>query len=328
MRKYLFSFATTALLFVSSAIPAYAAGNFFQTLLHSITNTAERVYLILPGDKPATLVLQQVGDTSQSLKTFQINSQLALDFLSDQKNVASVKLQVGGPVQLQTLQNPNQYQEDMNINAEVATAGLAMTSTGELRLVNKNVYFKIDEVPMLPFLNLDDLKGKWLKTAMGTSTVKTSQMTPDQQAKLKDAFLILLKNSQMSSAKKETKNDHAVYVIDIVLPKKALADYLVTAMQIQGKQLQHTESLDALLNNISNVRATIWVDQSSFYVRHVELPLTYMPEKMSSPILTNTNGLLNALAQVNKVNMLLTVDLDQFNQPFSVEEPSDAQPAD
>ena len=42
----------------------------------------------------------------------------------------------------------------------------------------------------------------------------------------------------------------------------------------------------------------------------------------------NTNGLLSALAQVNKVNILLTIDLDQFNQPFSVEEPTDAQPAD
>src|SRR5258708_4514 len=163
MKKILFSLAASSLLMLGTATPTFAAENIFQRIGNSISNSFQRLYLILPGDKPGDAVMNQALQASQNLKSADMNTTLTADVMNNDQTLATVKLNLTGPYQLQDPADLQSYREAMNVTAEATMQGTTLRSTADFRMMNKNVYLKINELPALPFFDLSSIQGKWLK---------------------------------------------------------------------------------------------------------------------------------------------------------------------
>ncbi len=330
MKKFSISFLVAVFLFLVSFSPAHAEENFFQKFTHQLQSGFQRVYLMLPGDKPGDVVLQQTVDAAKNIKTAQTKASASVDFLQADQNLANVKVNIEGPVEINSIYDPQSYKQDLKVSGEATMQGTSMKASADVKLTGSLVYFRLNELPVIPFFNFDELKGKWLKSEVKARKAD-AQLTQAQQDQFMQAYTKLFQSSKLSSAQKTTKNDHNVYVLDINIPKAALAEYLDTVNKIQTSNTDVVQTdemkkdFSKVLDNIGDLKVTLWIDQSSFFVRHIEMPISYIPEKQANPGMAGTP--LSALSQADKVNVLVTVDMDQFNAPITFEEPKDAEDA-
>ncbi len=346
MKKKVLSLILGTVLLASVGVrPAYAAENIFQKFTQSLSSRLERVTLMLPGNKPGSAVMKQAAMASEKLKTAEMNTVMIVDLLKQDKSLANLKLTITGPFEVTDVYNPQTYKQSFAFSGEATMQGTTMRASGDVRMTNDMLYFKINEAPALPFFNFDQINGKWLKTENKKSEEKSNgnssaTLSPDQQAKMKQAYTDLIRKAEFSQAKKETKNGHKVFVVDAVFPKQAVLDYVKAVMEIakenKGESSEDMtaaneasqKNVEKVMNNVGDIKATVWVDRSSYYVRHVELPLLYTLEKPAAgKAVTDTSNPFAGLQDAEQVRLSLIMDFDKFDQPVTFEEPKDAQDA-
>jgi hypothetical protein len=356
MKKFLLTLSLIATVSLLLPSPAFAAENgiqkFFSSVTTSISNSVQRLSLLLPGDKNGKIVINQAAQASQNIKSAFVNSEMIFDLQEKETSLANIKLDISGPFEMNTVYDSNAYKQELHALGVVTMQGTTLTADADFKLTKDFIYFKLNQVPAVPVFDFTPIKGKWLKTENGkpASAATTDESTPplntDQEQRMKDALTQLLTEAQYSSAKKETKNSRPVYVLDVTLSKEAILDYAKTVIQIQQEnaqtdaakmeadQKQVESSLAKLLDNASELKATLWVDRSSFYITHIDVPIVFTvpaeqknEDSVAVSALVGGSSPLAALDKVDKVKMTLTTDLKDFNQPIQFSEPTDAQDA-
>jgi hypothetical protein len=348
MKKVLFLTLLVMSLFAVSAQPSFAAENasgnifqnFFQKVQTTVSNTAQRVFLMLPGDKPGSVVLNQAAQAATQIKTEEVAADVSVNIQSEDQSLANIKVHVDGPIEIND-QKDQQLHQDLHLTGVFSMQGTSMQADANLKMADKKIYFKLNEVPVLPYIDVSDLKGKWLSVDTTNASKKTSASTTAWTEEQKHAFqqanTDLLKKSQISSAKKEKKDDHQVYVVDVTLPKDALIAYAEAVQKIQAQSQTESdeprdvassqETLHTILQGVDEIKTTLWVDRGTFFIRHVELPLVYTkPADTAELPVDRTNPLANlAKFQTLKISIMMT--FDKFNVPLKFEEPTDAEDA-
>jgi hypothetical protein len=346
MKKFLTALTLAAVLSIATASPTYAAENPFQKFFSSVSNSFQRIVLLLPGDKDGKIVMNQAVQASQNLKSATVESVVTLDLQKQETSVANVKINLGGPFEMNAAADPSSLKQSLHVAAVLSMEGTSLTADADVKVTKDFLYFKLNQVPAVPIFDLTSVKGKWLKTE-NQPTEQPTSLNADQQQRMKDATTKLLMGAQYSSAKKETKNGKSVYVLDVTLTKQAVTEYTKTILEIQKESITDPaarakadaktteDEVEKMLNNIGDIKATLWIDRSSFFISHMDIPMTYTVEKkeksedaqaMTAALGGSTNPFA-ALDEVEKIKMSFTIDLKDFNQPVAFEEPTDAQDA-
>jgi hypothetical protein len=345
MKKFLFALCLVVLFSVATASPTYAAENPFQKFFASVSNSFQRLTLLLPGDKDGKIVMNQAVQANQKLKSANVQAVMTFDLQKQDNSIANVKVNLDGPFEMNSPSDPSSYKQALHTAATFSMEGTSLSADADLKVTKDFLYFKLNQVPAVPLFDLSSLKGKWLKTE-NKPTESSTSLSADQQQRMKDATTKLFMDAHYGSAKKETKNGVGVYVLDVTLPKQSVVEYIKTVNEIQKEnskdvspqmeadEQKSTDSLNKAIDNIGDLTATLWVDRSSFYLTHMDLPITYLVEKKDKSAdsaaggsMTGSGSPLAALDEVDKVKMLFTIDLKDFNQSVSFEEPQDAQDA-
>ncbi len=350
MKKILFSLCTASFLVFTAATPSFAAENIFQRIGHSISNEFQRLYLMLPGDKSGDAVMNQALQVQDNLKSFTLDDAVTIDFLRDNTSLSSVKFDFYGPFENPEKQPSGQFlRQSFTLSAEARTEGTSLRFASDVKLTDKNFYFKINEFPaVLPFLNPEDIQGKWLRVDLTKQASGSAQMTPEEQKdvqnKMHDATTQLLQKIHFGTAKKENKDGRNVFVVDGTIPASALKDFVHAVINDLPTRVQSTdptrrkkalEAVDKILDKVGDIKMTEWVDQSTYYTVHSETQFSYPIEKNASPNAENSNnaqmmasmGPLAALRDVNKINFSMVANMSKFDEPVQFDEPSDAQDA-
>jgi hypothetical protein len=318
---------------VAAPQPAYAAGNFFQNFTQTVSQKVHRLYFILPGPKSGKDVMAEAIKANENVKSEEMTANVDVDLLKDDQKLANVKFGMSGNVEVPNRDDFNSFKEALALNGEFSMEGTTVKMGGDVRLLNGVMYMKVNELPALPNFNASDLKGKWMKMQNKNASSK-SQLSQEDLQKLREASNNLVKNAQFTNATKETKNGHSVFVVQATLPKQAIADYVKEISKISSKNSSMTatnqeeidKSLEKFMDNVSEVKATFWVDRGTFNIRHMEAPLTItVPNNGSMENENTANNPFSALSGLNVVKMNVSVDQDKFNQTFTFEEPTDAQ---
>lgn len=310
----------------------------FQNATQRVSNISQRLYLsLIPGEKPGSLVMNQAAQAMTQLQTAQVNTDISVDLQNNNQSQANFKVHADGPVKLTAPTDPQQYQQDLHITGAFSVQGTTMQADANLKMTNQKIYLQLNQVPVLPYINLADLKGRWLSADIPASTTPMT-WTETQKEQLQQAYADLLKKSQFSSAQKATKDDHAVYVLDVTVPKAALLDYVEQVQKIQAQNqtdqnsgntqmVSSRETMSQMLESFSEVKATLWVDRSTFFIRHIELPLVYTkPVGQVNTMVADTSPLAS-LAQFQSLHIAVVMNLDKFNQPVAFEAPANAEDA-
>ncbi len=340
MKKSVVSLLVFGALLLGSAQPAFAAENIFQRLNNSIRSQTERLYLrLVPGDKAGEAVYRQSMIAAQNLETANMNMELGVDILDGQRSLAKATMTVVGPFEMTNKTSLADSKQDLSIAAEVSVEGTSFRGAADMKMTSETIYFKVNEVPALPGMDLSTLKGKWLKTKNTTlDGAKKTPPTAEDEQKLKDAYEKLLKASQIGKAKKETKNNKAVYVIESTIPKAALAMYIDEVLAVSAAQLESgfepnmqatmKENIERGLSYISEVKAISWFDRATFLPVRVEIPLVVtLPRQETKMAGVPSSTQLANFQNADTVNINVLIDLSNFNEPINFVEPTDAQDA-
>ncbi|MBW7944431.1 hypothetical protein H3C70_03465 [Patescibacteria group bacterium] len=329
-------------LFASAAQPAFAAENILQQLQQTITGRLERLYLqLIPGEKPGKLVLKQMGEATQSLKSFQGRTTLELTALSAQQSVGEATLELAGPTVVGQVWNPTSYLQDLAVKGSLNYQGKSLQASANLRMIDGVTYLQLRELPEMNGADLSNLLNTWVKfeplPASGSAQESVPQWSAEEQEKVQTAFYRMLDNSEVSTARVEKKEGGDVYVFTATLSKPALAEYLITLRQAEaevgssGPDMLDPADLqtqtDQMLSNIGEITATFWVDKSRFYPRHFELPLEINVLQARENEGEGSAGLTQTLP-VNDVDTLMifvTSDMTNYNENYLITTPENAE---
>jgi len=321
LRKTLIVGVVGVVVFGFTAMPVSATGNIFQQVQQSITGQFERLYLqVIPGDKPGKLVLKQVGVASQNLKSFDGKTTVLVEAKGAAgSSLGAATLTVSGPTVIGEVWDTKTYKQDLSMTGSLTFQGKSYDAAANVRTVGGVTYLQVTKLPDLSGASLMDLQNTWVKFESTTATgaASTQSLKPDQQTKLQDAFYKMLNASEVSPAKVEQKDGNEVYVLTAMISKPAVTEYLST--------LRQTNTED-MLDNFGDIKATLWVDKSSFFPMHMELPLTVDVKNAAAG-----QGAMIAFANplpintVESVNLTITSDLSKHNQSFTIVAPVGAE---
>lgn len=339
LRKTLIAGAVGIAVFGLTAQPVLAAGNIFQQVQQSITGQFEKLYLqIIPGDKPGKLVLRQVGLASQNLKSFDGKTSIQVTAAGTTDSVGTATLTISGPTVMGQVWDTKSYKQDVNVTGSLSYNGKSYEAAANLRMVDGVTYLQVTQMPELSGVSLKDIQNTWVKfePLQATASANAKTWTPEQQAKLQDAFYKMLNSSDVSPAKVEKKDGNDVYVLIATISKPALAEYFTAIRQLETETLEKNgESAAAamtpadtekMLANVGEIKATFWIDKSSFFPRHMELPLTIDVKKAAADEnMTDTLPKTIPVDSVESLDLKITSDLSKHNQSFTIVAPEGAE---
>ncbi len=332
MKKIFIAAAVLFLVLSIGARSTFAAENIFQRTFNSIGNSVQRFYLRwIPGSKPGDAVMRQALAAMQEVKTAQVSSEIGGDLLHDDQPQGSFKVTVTGPAQLQPKTGEEQSKQELSLTGDFTLQGTTLHMAADTKVVGNTFYFKLNQVPALPNVDLSSITGKWYKTTSETATGSAQTLTAEQKAQLQDAMNKLWSSAKASESRPDTLDGHDVFIVDVVFPRTAIQEYLNTAVSIQSSTnpdqspdvtSRIQEVLQKNSDRVGDVSGKLWIDRSSFYLRQLSMPIVYnMPAQESE---TTSFAPLAALSHVNKVNLLIKAHFDNFDEPIQFVEPTDA----
>jgi hypothetical protein len=340
MRKTGFALAAAVIMFAQTATPASAFTNPLSKFTSGVKQKADRFYLqYLPGDKPGEMVLQQSAAAMEDVKTMQIQAEVAGKVDStDGQEMGNGKMSFSGPMEVDQPTDPLSAKQDFTMQGEVSMGGTTLKASADFKQDGKDMYVKINVLPVLPFFDATKLKGQWLKMPLDESSTnkKVDELTAEEKEKLTQAGERLIKDSQVSKAKKEKKNGQDVYVVEISIPDSAIIQYMDTATEVTATEDQTAEvktnskkSLEEGLKAMDDIKASIWVDQKSFYMTHLDLPLVVDLAKLQATQSEGSDELattpFGGSAQPGKMTGSMSMNFSDFNKPVTFEVPTDAK---
>ena len=314
----------SATVFAASTQPIFAADNLFQQVQQTITGQFEKMYLqFVPGNKPGKLVLKQMATASQNLKSFMGKTTVDVALLSDSEQVGTANFTATGPTVMAQPWNPESYQQDLTVSGTAEYQGQTLTGAGNIKLSDGVSYIQFTQLPDIEGVKLSSLLNTWVKFAPAT---ETAPLTTDQQAEVQAAFFQMINESNVSSATVEQKDGHSVYVLTATISQPALAKYLDTVQRVSGGESQPSSMKS--LSQLEELKATLWVDKTTFYPRRIELPIMM---KMSTA--ANENSATAQLPvpttlrpqNLSAVEVNVVSDLTDHNSSFTLSVPENAE---
>jgi hypothetical protein len=326
MKKISITLAIFLIVLGAAVSPVYAAENPVQTFFSSVGNGVQKLYLrFVPGNKSGSAVLNQAMRAMPNLKTSQMKTTIDTDLLKDDQSVSQLNITVQGPMEMHTA-DTQMTRQDLHVNGEFTMQGTSLRADADFKLVGQTLYFKLNEVPALPSINLTSVTGKWLKT--NASSSNATQPETDLQQKVQAASVKLIHSSQAEVARPEYKNGHAVYIVEVTVPQVAIEEFVKTVLEVKPEAMAKSqEQISRLLNQVGDVHATLWIDRGNFFVRHMEMPIQVPVDFSQSSGAGDEAGPAAMLSQVNKVDIKIVMDADHFNEEVHFSEPTDAEDA-
>jgi hypothetical protein len=331
-RKLLTFFALALLSLTIIAAPVQAQEtNFLSRLRSSVSSRFQRVYLMLPGSKSGEAVLQQSFTTMESVKTATTTVNVGADVLDEANtSLAKASAVISGPVEFNSVYDPSSSRQSLTVSGDVTLQGTSMRAAADLKVDGNTMYFKLNELPLIPLFDLSGLKGQWLTTTASASAEETP-LTAAEQTEVKNATLKLLQSAEFSPATRDTKDGHRVFVTTATVPTSAIVAYYQELSTIRPDPevdvADSTQKLTEFLSGVESVPITFWVDAGSYHLRHVELAFTKAVPPANEQTMTAGAGLLGFLEAAKTIKVNLAVHMDQFNQPVAFDIPTDARPA-
>lgn len=310
--------------------PREVVGNFTQ----NIKSKVDRLYLRLPGNKPGLAVLKQSALAMQKVGSFQMTLGLNTSLVNqDGSQMMTAKIDLSGPVEVKDVYDPAESKQDINLKGEVAMQGTVLKADADLKVDGQTTYLKINEAPVLPFFDLSQIKGEWLK--LESTKMRDEQkeaLSAEQRQQMQLALEDLMKAATLTEAKKEQQNGQGVFVIEANLPDSAIKAYVKRVAEISSEPNEKIEvslqELDKFLSATEDFKIVLWIDRSSYYIVHLAMPMAVDVQKLQAETGASTASSMTPmgdLSELKSVKLDLNLDLGKFGQPINFSAPENAR---
>lgn len=190
---------------------------------------------------------------------------------------------------------------------------LALTFGGEIKIIDKKVYFEITDVPNLGFFDASPFKNKWIVVDVASSTpsilnVPSSSLTlgsADLNAIETAAQKIYKVTSTLPPAEMDgVATYHYGYMIDKQGLSGLFAALIAAEHQNVSAPMAKTQ-IDSFIANLPNIGGELWIGKDDGYMRGGNIQLTYATTTPSYSI----NAVIAATSTTSNINQPVTIDV-------------------
>lgn len=350
MKKILVSVAAITVL--TGALPQPASAFDFGAAVSSVTSNIQqkfrRVYLALPGEKPGKAVIEQAAYAMQDVETFTGDTTIGMVMMQGDQDLLSVDLSFSGPVVTQDFYDVASYQQDLHFTGSLSAEGTTMTADADIKVDGDTTYFRLNQIPAIPFLQVGSLKDQWLKvphqaayTMSEDGTVvemaddsADTELTDQQLQEMQTLYREMIENAEVSPARRDTVDGVNVFVVDITFTADQIKTFVTRVAEIEGKTDEEIEVLsmevEKMFGLFGDVTSTVMVDRSNFYPVQVSLPLEVdladvdadTTEQLSEQVIP-----LGDVSAADRVVIDVLVKMSDFNEPVEFSVPAEARDA-
>lgn len=302
-----------------------------------ISNSFQRVYLALPGNKAGDVVVNQAFNKMNQLESVTTTSTTEAKLLSDSQQVLAMDITVSGPSSFNGLYDIDSVQQDLNIQGALITPDQqSIAFDADLKVDGSTAYFKVNQLPEIPqLLSLKRIEGQWLGLDMNQQLAaeQGTTLTAEQQRQLVDAYLQLFESASYSTAEKQDVNGQPSYVVDMTLESEQILAYVEEVLRItEPEQSEVTpdefiSQITPIMEQIAPITSTITVDRSTLYVTEVSVPLSVDLAALVGQVMDSQQTAAPVpISAGSTLELAMTSTFSEFNQPVEFEVPENVRP--
>lgn len=208
----------------------------------------------------------------------------------------------------------------------------------DLREKNQVIYFKVNQFPaaLEPFFQatygdmLNTIKQNWISFDVSSlDTAARRQLDAQSVSQATDFNLNSLLDKEVVSEMKlsdSMANNFPVYKISLDADD-ALVNDLGHSIQKQQGDLQSNSPFSNASNVIKNLKMSLLVDKSTFYIQEADISFD---ENYGGSMVPNINNIQTQVlgAQAQSIPVSMVIKLSDFNKPVNVDAPASSIPAE
>jgi len=323
-------------LLASSATPVFAQEeNFFSRVTNSVSNGLQRVWLSFPGSKDGKAVMQQSLVAMEDVTSMQ--TEIDLGITTDGSSPVEATFGMSGPVnyQFNAPQSIEEVRQELSMAGSVTFDGTSFSTDADLKIIGTDVYIRFNQLPSLPVFSLAEVTDQWLlidETAAGTTAIESpeaidSELTEEELQQLYEAGLQFWQQADFSKATRQDYNGNKVWAVTTVHTEEQMIDLLRRVNEITQDQDQESfeRSLEGVRNffdAVGQIEVTSYIDRGSYFYRGGENTLMVPIEELAGSE-TERSNVTGITQDAQNVTIETSFSFDQFNQEFTVEEPTE-----
>lgn len=322
---------------------AQAQGFSFQdslaSLRDSVSNTFQRLYLQLPGQKSGKLVLKQSLEATSQLETMQVASTIEVA-AADQagQSLLDFSLITTGPVKVADAYDPSSLQQEMNMTGSLQVEGTTLELDLDMKQTADATYIRLNQIPAIPGFDLRQIKDQWISIPTDPGMLEAEfdaeleALTEAERRQLEAATRRLFDSAEVGPAVRETKDGNSVFVISISLSDEVIMTWLEEVQAITEPEATTDDltQMRQLLDTLQPIEAEVWVDARSLYLRHFQLPMVVDVAAAQDQLAQAEEAAgavgVEDLSEASSIEILIAATVSDFNLPVSFEAPADATP--
>jgi hypothetical protein len=220
---------------------------------------------------------------------------------------------------------------NLNLNFNYSLFSFGM----EMRLLDKIVYLKFNNLPKIPDYDINKYSGVWIKVDPADISkeygldIEASSKQPDLTSGQKQQILDLAANAHFFNSivklPDDKIDDKSMYHYAVDVDMKGVRDYYREVQRIENS----AKSTDAELDNITVRNTEVWVGKSDKMIHKL---LTKISASSPAGTTTQTSGSINIALNLKNYNQPSTIVapvsyknfldvLKEFSKPISVSAP-------
>ncbi|NMC51253.1 hypothetical protein GYA54_00800 [Candidatus Kuenenbacteria bacterium] len=215
----------------------------------------------------------------------------------------------------------NNLRSKFKIDIGLDIGGTTNNIAGEVVTLGKNLYFKINQLPIMlaMFIDTSSIKDKWVKYSINTTVLDKFAGQEDEDTKKIGEILeqdadkiIILKNDYGV----ETLGENKTYHYQLGLDKQGILDMIEKIKTVSKNKAEIEKNMAEMKEEdwqnfdrfVKNFSLDIWIDKKEYFIRKIEIPFDNIGKDKDG------NQTLGGA---------MTITFDNFNQIMEIESPKD-----
>ncbi len=325
MKQLIFSLFISFFLLLSSASGASAFENPFKDIKEKVSDGLTSLYLKLPGSKPGDVVLRESIEAMEEVSSLDSKTEVELIMKDqDEMETGNINLVISGTSAFDDVYNPDSLKQDVNIDGSFEVEGIGMSANVDLKTDGETLYFKVNQLPALPFFDTKAIQDKWFITrAQEETAVDSTDASLENEEELKQAWIEFRDGVDIGQAEKQDLDGVGVFYLQVKMSDEVLKDYIVSTAQIEGGESFDREKTEkevqGVLDAMDDINVELWIDRSTYYMRKVSFQTKVNLTEIED---FDTSQVDPQMLSIMEVQAITT--MDKFNDEFEFVVPEEA----
>lgn len=290
----------------------------------SIRQFLDGIIIATPLPKNARIILAAATAKVAGAKTATVETEITAEASGDFL-IKSARVKIKGPIDFK---KANQLKSEFDINGEITLEGITLSAGGSIKLIENNLYFKINEFPGGSFFRFENIKDQWYQVELDKKQ-QTDASAMEKTRKIQKVLENFLAVSHSWTTKEKTASDR-IYLLKSTPPRQeitSLAFELIESLEPSGQTALEKniakEHLREWLKDLDKIEAVFEINKKTYRLEKWTITID---AKIENSFPAPQKGKITH-PTVNLIPLKITISskFTDYDKPIIIEVPQNAQ---